>query len=375
MSNEKKTTYSECTVDTTKLKENFNKGINTYKYKDLCALINQPCPPAGSSRVNQRKYLSYFFEYHRDGHSYIIDEIYDSPKPELYKSNRSPYYNHSIYIILAEISHELLFSSTAYISKSRLARRLGFVNQDYWKYFFNSEALSQELKIYDSKIRKFYARITNSYKTIIKNTLSKMQKQGLIEYSEVLCGVKDSKGFLPLTESEIADIELITSYVYDQMNEDHPIYKYYLKEQEEGWGDPNPMDQEKKQYKITSLRDIYQYGLDEIFFREKQAMIKAELGISNVCLAYCITVHDTVINLPTDRFENESITHDCIVINQTYAKQKKNDYEEYLYKKLNQIKVDALKQDGEKFVNNDISVNNQLIDRLIKLDSCSEKNI
>ena len=102
MSNEKKTTYSECTVDTTKFKENFNKGIKAYKYKDLCALINQPCSPAGSSRVSQRKYLSYFFKYHRDGHSYIIDEIYDSPKPELYKSNRSPYYNHSIYIILAE---------------------------------------------------------------------------------------------------------------------------------------------------------------------------------------------------------------------------------------------------------------------------------
>lgn len=263
MEKEKKLTYSEYPIDITQLKENFEKGITKYKYKKLCEVIGQPCTPDGSTRIYQRKYFEYFFKYHREGHSYIIEEIYKTPKEELYTNKRSQYYDNCIYPILLFAFENSTDGNPAIIYKTTLAKMLGFINMDFWKYRFNEEKIFKTFDIEDEVLDGFYARISTSYKSILKNTLEKMQRQGLIEYSEKLCGITKTDGFHILNDSEIEKINHITMLTFDKINKEHPIYKYYLPEAEDGWGMPNPLKAKKRKYEITSLNDIFKYGLED----------------------------------------------------------------------------------------------------------------
>lgn len=369
MKNEKKKAYSEYPVDITKLKENFEKGITKYKYKELCELVGQPCTPDGSSRVSQKKYLGYFFKYHREGHSYIIEEIYDIPKDDLYTmSKRSQYYKDCIYTILKYVDHKLTHDNTDILYKSELAEILGFINKDFNRLYFKNINELTKLGIKKQFIDAFYARITTSYKNILKNTLTKMQKQGLIEYNEVLCGISKSEGLHILNCEEIENVEKITKETYKIINEEHPVYKYYLPEVEEGWGEPNPMRKEARKCEITSLKDIFRYHLEDIFFYEKQRKIQDELGLRNINLVYCITAQTPMSNFNSEHFKADSLLKSFSKVNHTYAEQKKNDYEKIWDRKIKSARPQKHKEEYKKAKDNFVPQYNILIDKLIKIN-------
>ena len=85
--------------------------LKTYKnYKELCKAMGWE-EKAGNSRVKQLKELESLCEYHNEGNKFVIDEIYDEPKPikdgrggnfknyPQFKVNKDKWHNKGVYMI------------------------------------------------------------------------------------------------------------------------------------------------------------------------------------------------------------------------------------------------------------------------------------
>lgn len=59
--------------------ENITIGMEIKNYKQLCELLGIRTT-TGNGKKKQLSQLQRLFEWNRDGHKYIITEVYDKPK-------------------------------------------------------------------------------------------------------------------------------------------------------------------------------------------------------------------------------------------------------------------------------------------------------
>lgn len=162
------------------------KGGNVFSnYKELCNFLDIPIL-TGNSKIAQEKELKRYVDFEKEGHKYIIKEVYDIPMPIL-STKGSGYYETLEFIIcrllLNHISRE---GSTVYRTTiNSLAENTGFVNNLYFEYLKHKNKLSAQLSVPVEVVEKLYKDSQRNYRGTIYRTLKKLEMDKVIKFQEV----------------------------------------------------------------------------------------------------------------------------------------------------------------------------------------------
>ncbi|MCP1159403.1 hypothetical protein [Bacillus infantis] len=197
---------------------------DTYKnYKAICEALEE-APKAGNTKVAQLKEWECHFNFEKQGHKFIIKEIYETPlvKQDL----RSQGNNAAVYIeeieqlildLLAQDSH----NGELFLSRSRLLKELKMINENYTYYRNQKHSLSKFMNIDIEEINDFYELSNSTFKSNLETALNRLQKQSLIywNYALTVCYIDTSialtdTGQIKAIKREVKteDGEIVTTY-------------------------------------------------------------------------------------------------------------------------------------------------------------------
>lgn len=162
--------------------ENLTKGQIIKNYKELCNLIGEK-PLTSNSKKSQLKELERYVSYHNEGHKFIIDEIYEEPKPK--KDNRG---KDGLYIddVQAMIINLLLNSkeNKVLLSYGKLFKATNMTNDNYIEGRNNIDKLSEITEISKEVCYDFYNYTQTSLKQKLESALKGLEKESLINFQK-----------------------------------------------------------------------------------------------------------------------------------------------------------------------------------------------
>lgn len=220
-------------------------------YKDMCALTDcEPC--TGNSKILQIKNWQRYFSFKKEGHKFIVTEVYDNPLPPIdARKVREGKYNKYIELLLLRYV-SACEDNMLEITKRGLYKVLGMVNQNYdiLTYDNCADTIDRDVghKISKFNINHFHQRVENKFSKILYNTLNSMEKRKLIHYHKKIIITADD-----IYDSENGDS--ITALPYHEGIIDDMIQQV-LNE----WGYSN-ISQIALRYKVD---DFYQEVTDRL---------------------------------------------------------------------------------------------------------------
>lgn len=190
-------------------------GQEIKNYIVLCEILGEPVK-AGNTKTLQLKNFQRYFTWRKEGHKFIITEIYAVP---LEKEDKRREGNHSIYmedieqILLQYLSEQVEYVKS--MTNKEWYQDLGMVNNKYFMYRKNEKEKLLELHsdMQLKFIKEFYRRSSEKIRYTFFSALGNFQKRGLIDYEEELYIVeKDNKEHLA-DEDEKRQVEEVESHV------------------------------------------------------------------------------------------------------------------------------------------------------------------
>ncbi|SNZ09982.1 hypothetical protein SAMN05421503_1449 [Terribacillus aidingensis] len=169
--------------------DGLKEGLIIKNYKELCSLLKIEFKTSSKNREYQLKELSRYCMFTKQGHKYLINDVYNTPLPKQdnrglskgSRGNRNVYGDYLQMLIL-----ELLIRSNSgkelLISRSRLMKALKVVNENYHRFINRPDKLSEVVDIKTSTIKDFYATTDNNLKNAIETALKKLQNKRLLMY-------------------------------------------------------------------------------------------------------------------------------------------------------------------------------------------------
>lgn len=173
--------------------ENLNKYELIKNYKELCAILGIE-EKGGRGKTLQLKELARFFKFHKVGHKYIIDEIYEQPLRKVDKrvmANKVGKNNlyckdiQSLIIdILARSSQERV-----YLSTNSFLKKLDMINNNYNDGRKNISKLSEIINVPKQYCYDFYYSTNNKLRDKLETALKSLRNRALIswEYCITVC--------------------------------------------------------------------------------------------------------------------------------------------------------------------------------------------
>ena len=202
------TDYNKNTLDITKFKEYIKNNVeekedNTIKnYKIMCQLIGEEeC--TGNSKKAQINRWKRYFEFHKEGQKFVIDEIYDEPFPtdDARKRREGLYVKYIELLLLEFLSKQVDYKVT--LGNKEMYRILGMTNDRYdirnrmgsakaneilRQTIMNNEdkfAFTNTPKVSNFDINNFYFRAEQKLNRILYSALRSMKNRFLIDYKKV----------------------------------------------------------------------------------------------------------------------------------------------------------------------------------------------
>lgn len=209
-------------------------------YKTLCDILEMPYASGKQKKLLVEK-LSYYFSFERDGNKYIINEIFETPKPMLsYKKNKYLYnIEHCLYHMLKDKDSEIF-------TFNQLALRLGFYDNSPNDY--TVETLSDYCYFITPVAKDFFMHVNCN--KIIERALTKLAEANIINIRDVYL-LYDKKGKASNT-SNFSDEELKIIYSICESTNNDALSIYANK-----YGkDPKEMNMSKL-YLPEDKRDFY----------------------------------------------------------------------------------------------------------------------
>lgn len=155
-------------------------------YVELCMLLGEK-KKGGKSKILQVKDWSRFFEFKRQGDKYIIEVLYDEPKPKI-DGRQNGNMNNDIY---GEIVQQLIMSILIN-NNGRLLHPIGFflnqlcmTNENYSHFQYNHPELAQLLNIDKFNVYYFYLTSNNNFRGIFERALVNLVKNKYIMWEKV----------------------------------------------------------------------------------------------------------------------------------------------------------------------------------------------
>ncbi|HCL4447280.1 TPA: hypothetical protein N2D16_002885 [Clostridium botulinum] len=167
--------------------KNLTKGMIIKNYKELCEILEVKTK-GGDAKKAQLKELSYYCKYTKEGHKFIIQEVYKKPLPIQDKRLNSNTYVEEIGDIILEYLYKN--DTNKLLSLSNLMEILGIVNPSYNVGYNNKKELSEilELNIFD--LNYFYDNTRNEFKKIIERALNNLKSRKVLEWHRQLTFIR-----------------------------------------------------------------------------------------------------------------------------------------------------------------------------------------
>ena len=206
-------------VDVKKLKE----GMVVRNYKEMCTLLGESIE-AGNSRKAQLKKWQRYFNYEKDGHKFIITEIYPEPlEKEAKRGNRAIYVDYIELLLMNYLSKKEGYTHT--FTTNELYFNLAFINNNYLEYkkYGSRIKVLEDLKntpVTHFDISKFDARVYLKFKSILFSALKSMRSRRLLEFEEQYYISKNKDGdevHEVATDEEIEQILAVEKCVLSMM--------------------------------------------------------------------------------------------------------------------------------------------------------------
>lgn len=150
-------------------------------YKELCSILDIPVY-GGYQKTKQLKELARYFHYEKQGHKFIILEIYDKPKPDTRVIN-SKYIEHIQNTLVCAILDKQVGEAT--FTKQELYELLGLTNRSYNIYKTCNKQLKEEIGISTQLIDEFYGITTMKFRDMMYSAFNSLQKRNILNYETV----------------------------------------------------------------------------------------------------------------------------------------------------------------------------------------------
>lgn len=157
-------------------------GLVVASHKEMCELLGEKYIKSTSSIKSKEKRWALFFLFHKEGRSYIIDEIYEIPKKAPFSPNDK--YSRDI---LNCISYRLCYlgEETHLFSNIELLKCCGFINRNWGletplnEYAIKHMYSLKEAQFHFNVLRK---RVEEFSKDHLTTTLKRLNEKGYITY-------------------------------------------------------------------------------------------------------------------------------------------------------------------------------------------------
>lgn len=274
---------------------------NTYKnYKELCLELNETTK-TGTAKIAQIKEWERFFSYTKQGHKYIIDEIYAIPKSKI--DMRSHGNNASIYldemeVLILDLLAQERNNGQIFLSRNRLLQELKMINDNYSYYRNRHLNLSKFMNITTDEINEFYESSTSTLKSNLETALNRLVKQSLIywTYAMTVCYISTKTittdtGKIKAVKNEYINNEGEKIVTYDTVK---PVTEVaYKKATKEEINIILEIERDMLiKYKCKDKSDLFKYGLINQFYNEVKEKLFDRTNIIFYYKSYEIIFND-----------------------------------------------------------------------------------
>jgi len=245
------------TLNIEKLKNKINEDGNELKsYRDLCNALEIK-PKGGNQKKAQLKELERYIKLSKGkGYRLIVDEIYDTPKPE---SKKSSVYGGIVQILLTDFFIKAGVEKM-YITKSYLMQQVNLINKNYRKNKKNAKEYSISNSINEHTLHDFFDTTDSTLGGVIETALKALQNKAIILFTEDHI----------VRQSETSVYRMATD------SERRVILK--------------TRDKLLKKYGYSSIRKILFSEHQHQYKKETSEILKEEIGVSNVFKGYNIDI-------------------------------------------------------------------------------------
>lgn len=160
---------------------NITTGQVFKNYKELCEALQETIK-GGTAKKSQLKEWERYFSHDRQGHKYIITEIYKVPLPD---TNDRGLYNNLLQLLIMDYLIESN-DTTVIITRNRLLLYLHMFNENYTYCSQYIKQLSKYTNINEKVIYDFYNSSDSSFRSSFEIALNNLRNKSLIFYHKAI---------------------------------------------------------------------------------------------------------------------------------------------------------------------------------------------
>lgn len=194
--------------------ENLEVGKVYKNYKTMCEALGVN-PKTGKSKQLQMQDWERYFKYSKDGHNFIINEIYASPTEKVdLRSNGNNMLPHAqkmedmlLYILSKQEDGEL------FLTINKLLLEMNMINSNYAFGNRNKKKVSNYLNIEESFVEEFFNTSKRTFRNNMESMLDRLENKSIIYWHKVktVCVAKS------ITNSnELGDIKVNAKITVDE---------------------------------------------------------------------------------------------------------------------------------------------------------------
>jgi len=195
------------------------KGMIIANYKKLCELLGENVK-TGTSKIAQLKEMNRYFEYHKSGNKYIIDEIYvevldkvDARKETKGNNNVYGKYIEQLVLDLLVKKYQTTQERKIYLSRDKMLRALDMVNDNYSFGKFNRVILSDYINADSDNVKEFYILNNKNLYETVERAFKSLESKCLVSWklvTTVACGLTEFNQNIVLEDgTEVSVLDFI----------------------------------------------------------------------------------------------------------------------------------------------------------------------
>lgn len=207
---------------------NLKKGMVIKNYKELCKILGIKST-GGNTKKKHLKELERHIKYHKQGHKFIIDEIYDKPlckidnrgkNPRSHNNQRGAYGKYIRLLILNMLSKNeyLNKDNVIKIGKNMMLFKLNMINDNYRYGNYNRKKLANYLNMDLKFIDEFFSTSTKKLRYAVETTLDNLMKNEKLIFWNNIKMIRINDIHREATDKEIEFITNCESKTLQEMN-------------------------------------------------------------------------------------------------------------------------------------------------------------
>lgn len=355
---------------------NLNKivvGQVIKNYKELCSLLEEKIRTNTKDKTPQLEEWSRYFKYHKQGNSFVIDEIYNNPLPEPFRTD--DVYSAYIQVILCNYliqPENLKNNCSCLLTKKQLFNLCGMVNNSYindgQKHDIIEKFKKENDLSYEStkwQVNQLNQKVNSRLTNILYRSLTRLQKKRYIVYfdhytisekdtktnSTVLRDTTDNEISIYLSESNSLKDKMGINYLNDYNSETFYNTLNHMLLEKYGWNSCF------KQIKIIIAK-----GYMEKAYHDSLNQLKEEIDKNKKCVNS--NVADMFLKLIDMEFEK----------NRQEVNEKRKEIANSIWGEVSECWIDDKhvkeKYPNQKILNYDYTkLQKELVDLFIKINN------